>query len=126
MFSPTRNNTTNSTLNSYLTSIGNYVGGNIGSALISAAGSNSFLAPPGPTPYEYFMGQAGNKTISVTIGNALRVTNLIPVNLGWEFENRFVNSGAPICALVTASFMSFTIPTQEEIIAYFLNTASSP
>jgi hypothetical protein len=54
----------------------------------------------------------------------MTITNLIPVNFGWEFENRFVKSGNPICALVTASFMSFTLPTQDEILAYFTNSAN--
>lgn len=117
MFSPTAG--PNATLSGIIASIPGL------SQFANNSNVNNFLAPPGPTPYDQYKGTASSKTITVQIGNALRVTNLIPVNLGWEFENRFVQTGNPICALVTASFMSFTLPTQADILAFFINGANN-
>jgi hypothetical protein len=106
MFSPTRSN----------------LGG-------KASSSGNFLHPPGPTPWEYFIGGDPNVavgTITIVLGNALTITNLIPVALHWEFENRFDASGAPITALVNATFMSFTLPTQEDVLAFFMTPGSDP
>jgi hypothetical protein len=105
------------------------IGGALGTMLSGfSTSTDNFLRPPGPTPYEYFKNgfkTPAPNTITIHIGNALTITNLIPVNLGWEFENRFVQSGNPVCARISASFISFTLPTQKDILAFFTNRANT-
>lgn len=89
--------------------------------------SDSFLHPPGPTPYEYLDGLASResstyqqKLLTVAIGRALIVTDLIPTQLMWEFEERFTKEGYPISAHVQANFISYVTPAQDEILKYFV------
>jgi hypothetical protein len=105
------------------------VAGSIGSILGSGAGSaagNTFLSPPGPTPASWLASNGNDPmAITVTLGNVMTIKNLIPTVIGWEFEERFDKNGNPMCALVDCSFISFTIPAQQEILAFFNNNLSA-
>jgi hypothetical protein len=82
-----------------------------------------FLHPPGPTPKEYISGEANDKLITVTLGKVMHIGNLVPVRFQWEFEERYVKEGDPVCALVTASFMSYSLPDRNELLAMFFRQA---
>jgi hypothetical protein len=89
-------------------------------AMYSPIRDGLFLQPPGPTPAQYFSNNL-QMMITVMIGNALTIDNLIPTTLGWEFENRFDTNGNPMCALVQANFISYVIPSMTDILKYFKN-----
>lgn len=97
------------------------------SSQVSSWMQGQFLKPPGPTPASYIKSMAidGKKTdpmaVTVILGKVLTITNLIPTKLSWEFENRFTEKGDPICAIVSASFMSYTIPALDDIMKFFQN-----
>ena len=113
MFSPVRGGTSGviGTLSSIMEKVG---------VPAAAVANNQFLQPPGPTPASYLLSKGNDpKAITVTLGKVLTITNLIPLKLSWEFENRFTSSGDPICAVVSASFMSYTIPALDDIMKFF-------
>jgi hypothetical protein len=101
------------------------------SALIgsgSLAGGNQFLQPPGPTPYSFI--QSGGLTggidpmsITILIGQTLTIKNMIPTTIRVEMENRFDSSGNPMCMFVQASFISYTVPALNDILALFNNSS---
>jgi hypothetical protein len=78
-----------------------------------------FLHPPGPTPAEYITGGASGKMITVSLGKVMVINGLIPTTLQWEFEERFTKEGAPVCALVTVGFISYALPTADELLGMF-------
>jgi len=55
----------------------------------------------------------------VQIGNVMMITNLIPTTIQWEFENRFTVDGYPVAALMKLNLISFTIPAQADMLAFF-------
>jgi hypothetical protein len=118
MFSPTRGGGNNSATNTFNTAIGNLAN------LFNIKGltGGNFLTPPGPTPFSYAKnGPSDPMLITVQLGRVLTIGGLIPTTLAWEFENRFVTSGDPVCALVSATFISYVVPAVADILAFFTN-----
>jgi hypothetical protein len=124
MFSPTRGGSSGP--------VGSFISGGakliLGDNAATAFVGDQFLQPPGPTPASYIKNvingngkKADPMAVTVTLGKVLTITNLIPLKLSWEFENRFTKEGDPICAIVSASFMSYTIPALDDILKFFTN-----
>ena len=117
MFSPTRGG---GSLGSWGTGLATALGAG---GLAASINSGLFLHPPGPTPAEFVGNSASQYTITVQIGRVMSIRNLIPTTIKWEIENRYVTSGDPISATVDVSFISYTLPDQQEVLSFFLNTA---
>lgn len=115
MFAPTRGNGNLFGAGSILSNLG--LNPNIG---------QMFLHPPGPTPFEYLNGSSGDHTITLGLGRVMNISNLIPTQLSWEFEERYTAEGDPICALVTVGFVTYTLPSQSDIMSYFKRQMVAP
>lgn len=120
MFSPTRGSGSGA-----VGALSSFLASTLGAGAAGAVG-NQFLTPPGPTPWSYIK-SGGNDPMAITVllGQVMKITNLIPTNLAWEFENRFDSSGNPVCALVTATFISYTIPALDDVLGFFVNTTGN-
>ncbi len=119
MWMPTRGGATG-VIGTIATAVGDLLG-------TGAVGSNSFLHPPGPTPAE-FVAAGGNppgpNTITVMLGSMMVIKNLLPVDLQWEFENRFGADGNPRAAMVRVTMVSFTLPDANEMLSFFTNSVA--
>jgi hypothetical protein len=102
---------------------GNAIGNAINAAANAIPGATNagqwFMHPPGPTPWEFLQGKAAASLFSVTLGRMMKIDNLIPTALEWEFENRFDTNGRPIAANVVVGFMNYTIPSSSDVLGYF-------
>jgi hypothetical protein len=126
MFSPVRG----SGANGLVTAVGNTLNTLIGSGAFANGVANQFLQPPGPTPFSFIQNNGLNggvdpMSITILIGQTLTIKNLIPTTIRLEMENRFDMNGNPVCMYAQASFISYTVPALNDILAIFNNSTAT-
>jgi len=115
MFMPTRPGGEAGAAGGVYNTLQSLMGGNF------SAIQNTFLQPPGPTPWQVLFNtsEAARQMVNLRVGKVWILTDLIPTNFTLEFEDRYTKQGDPVCAMVNVGFQSFQTPTADDVIGYF-------
>lgn len=125
MFMPTRGQGSSAWASGLASGISALTGGVIAPGVVSSVLSNSFLHPPGPTPFEVLHGTASQYMVNLKIGKVWLLTDLIPTTFNMEFEDRYTKEGDPVCATATVGFQSFQTPDSHDVAGYFQANAAA-
>lgn len=93
-------------------------------SLGSAAGAllkESFLYPPGPSPFGKLAQKGTGEHITVKLGKFMIIEDAVIKDIGIEVPPRFMEGGAPTGAIVSVHFQTFEMLTKETLDNIYKN-----
>jgi hypothetical protein len=81
----------------------------------------SFLYPPGPSPFGDAAAQGAGEHIIVKLGKFMIIEDVVIKDIGIEVPVRFVEGGAPVGAIVNVHFQTFEMLTKERLDGLYTN-----
>jgi hypothetical protein len=79
----------------------------------------SFLYPPGPSPFGDLAAIGAGETITIKFGKFMKISPVVIKSIGIDVPLKFMKGGSPTGAIVSVTFQTYEIVTKETLDSFY-------